>query len=70
MGEKIILHFYLKSVNMVTIELDGGVFKEVDMKNFPVINSENSAFRHKGGMSVRINLIVFLCMGLPEGKNF
>ena len=55
---------------MVTIELDGGVFKEVDMKNFPVINSENSAFRHKGGMSVRINLIVFLCMGLPEGKNF
>ena len=55
---------------MVTIELDGGVFKEVDMKNFPVINSENSAFRHEGGMSVRINLIVFLCMGLPEGKNF
>ena len=55
---------------MVTIELDGGVFKEVNMKNFLVINSENSAFRHEGGMSVRINLIVFLCMGLPTGKNF
>ena len=59
-GEKIILHFFLKSVNFVTIELDVGVFKEVNMKNFPVMNSENSAFRHEGGMSVLPSIISYI----------